>query len=275
VDTTALKAQHAGLEESFRSTEALIADGDDLAVREFVGLLQARALAGGLNFLLEVERDVAKLLLHITYDLALSSGRERVPAFSQNLHQIVCQVTTSHIDTGDGVGQGETLVYGDNVGDTVTRIQHDTSGAPGSVKRKNGLDGDVESRGIEGFEDNLCHLFTVGLRVDGGFCKEDGVLLWSNTQLVVESVMPDLLHVVPIRDDTVLDGVSERQDTTFGLCLIANVGILLTHTNHNTIATSVNTLPEKVALGICTHGDEVDRQWKLCIVSTKVFGQSW
>ena len=29
--------------------------------------------------------------------------------------------------------------------------------------------------------------------------------------------MPDLLHVIPIRDDTVFNGVLQGQDTTLGL----------------------------------------------------------
>jgi hypothetical protein len=32
----------------------------------------------------------------------------------------------------------------------------------------------------------------------------------------------------------VLNGVTEREDTTLGLCLITHVGVLLTHTNHDT-----------------------------------------
>ena len=55
-----------------------------------------------------------------------------------------------------------------------------------------------------------------------------------NTELVVEGVMPDLLHVVPVADDTVLDGVLEGQDTPLGLRLVTDVGILLPHPDHDT-----------------------------------------
>ena len=40
---------------------------------------------------------------------------------------------------------------------------------------------------------------------------------------VVEGVMPDLLHIVPVGDDSVLNGVLEGQDTSLGLSLITNV----------------------------------------------------
>lgn len=135
------------------------------------------------------------------------------------------------------MGEGETLVDGDNVSDTVTRVQDDTGGTTGGVQGQDGLDGDVEGGGVEGFEDDLGHLLTVGLGVDGGFGQEDGVLLGSDTEFVVEGVVPDLLHVVPVGDDTVLNGISEGKDTTLRLCLITDVGVLLTHTNHDTMVT--------------------------------------
>ncbi|KAJ0009136.1 hypothetical protein NQD34_016551, partial [Periophthalmus magnuspinnatus] len=69
----------------------------------------------------------------------------------------------------------------------------------------------------------------VGLGVKGGLCEQGGVLLRGHAQLVVEGVMPDLLHVVPVGDDAVLDGVLEGQDTPLALGLVSHVRILLTH----------------------------------------------
>jgi hypothetical protein len=51
------------------------------------------------------------------------------------------------------------------------------------------------------------------------------VLLGGDTQLVVEGVMPDLLHVVPVGDDAVLDGVLEGEDTTLRLGFITGLMI--------------------------------------------------
>ena len=128
VDTTVLKTKHGGLEESLGSTESLVANGDDLAVGKLVGLLEGRALGSGLDLLLEVESDVAELLLDVADDFTLSGGGEGVSTLGKDLHQVVGQVTTSHVDTGDGVGESETLVDGDNVSDTIARVEHNTSG---------------------------------------------------------------------------------------------------------------------------------------------------
>lgn len=239
MDTTALKTQDRRLEESLRSTESLVTNSNDLTIGKLVGLLQAGALGGSLDLLLEVEGDVTKLLLDVTDDFSLGGGGESVTALSKNLHEVVGKITTSHVDTGNGVGKGETLVNGDNVSDTITRVQNDTSGTTGGVQRQNGLDGDVESWGVECLEDNLGHLLTVGLGVDGSLGEQDGVLLGSDTQLVVEGVVPNLLHVVPVGDNTVLNGVSQSENTTLGLSLITNIRVLLTHTNHDTENLSV------------------------------------
>jgi hypothetical protein len=214
VNATALETQDRRLEKSFRGAETLVANGDDLPIGKLVGLLQAGALAGGLDLLLEVESNVAKLLLDVTNDFALGGSGESVSTLCEDLHQVVGKIATSHIHTGDGVGKRETFVDGHNVSDTVTGVKHDTSSTTGSIQGQNSLDGHVERWGVECLENNLGHLLTVGLGVDRGLGEQDGVLLRSNTQLVVEGVVPNLLHVVPVGDNTVLDGVSQREDTT-------------------------------------------------------------
>ena len=81
----------------------------------------------------------------------------------------------------------------------------------------------------------LGHLLSVGLGIEGSLSEEDGVLLGGDTQLVVEGVVPDLLHVVPVGDDSVLDGVFQGKNTSLGLGLITDVRVLLSHSNHDTL----------------------------------------
>lgn len=79
-----------------------------------------------------------------------------------------------------------TLVDGDGVGDTVTRVEDDTGGTTGGVEREDGLDGDVECGRVEGLEHDLGHLLAVDLRVERRLGEEDRVLFRGNTELVVE-----------------------------------------------------------------------------------------
>merc|ERR1712053_8456 len=141
--------------------------------------------------------DVGELLLDVTDDFTLGGGGERVTTLGEDLHHVVGQITAGKIQTEDGVGKGITFVDGDGVGDTITRVEDDTGGTAGSVQGEHSLDGDVHGGGVEGLEHDLSHLLTVGLRVEGSLSQKDGVLLRGNTELVVEGMMPDLLHIVP------------------------------------------------------------------------------
>ena len=187
--------------------------------------------------MLEVEGDIAQLFFDITNDFTFGCGGEGVATLGEDFHQVVGQVTAGEIETENGVGKGISLVDWDSMGDTIARVQNDTGGTAGSVEGQDGLDGDVHGGGVEGLEHDLGHLLTVGLGVEWGLGQQDWVLLWGDTQLVVESVMPDLLHIVPVGDDTVLDWVLQGQNTTLGLGLVTDVGVLLAHADHDTLVT--------------------------------------
>ena len=129
------------------------------------------------------------------------------------------------------MGKGVPLVNGDGVGDSVPGIEDASRGTSRGVKRKDGLDIDVHGGDVEGLEHDLSHAFAVGLGVLGGLSKEDGVSFGGDAELVVESVVPDFLHVVPVGDDAVLDGVFQREDSTFGLGFVSHVGVSLFHSH--------------------------------------------
>merc|ERR1719208_113223 len=135
----------------------------------------------------------------------------------------------------NGVGESITLVDGDSVGDTISRVHDDTSGTSGGVEGEDSLDGDVHGGHVEGLEHDLGHLLSVGLGVEGSLSQEDGLLLGGNTELIEEGVVPDFLHVIPVGDDSVLNRVLQGEDTSLGLGLVSNIGVLLTHTHHHTL----------------------------------------
>merc|ERR1712112_58809 len=99
------------------------------------------------------------------------------------------------------------------MGDTITRVHDDTGGTSRGVEGEDSLDGNIHGGHVEGLEHDLGHLLTVGLWVEGSLSKEDGLLLRGNTEFIVEGVVPDLLHVIPVGDDSVLNGVLKGEDT--------------------------------------------------------------
>merc|ERR1712164_66131 len=101
----------------------------------------------------------------------------------------------------------------------VAAVHHDARRAAARVERQHELDRHVHRRHVERLEHDLRHALAVRLRVERRLRQQHRVLLRRHTELVVERVVPDLLHVVPVRHDAVLDRVLQRQDTTLALRL--------------------------------------------------------
>merc|ERR1711988_186968 len=240
VDTARFHSEEGRLEEGFGGTEPLVANGDDLTVGKLIGLLEGGGSGSGGHLLLEVKGNIAELFLDVTDNPALSGGGERVTTLSEDLHEVVGELTASQVQTKDGVGESITLIDGDIVGDTITRVHDHTGGTTRSVKGEDGLDSNIHGGHVEGLEHDLSHLLTVSLGVEGSLSEEDGLFLGGNTEFIVEGVMPDLLHIIPVGDDTVFNGVFQGKDTPLGLSFISNIGILLTHTDHDTLVTGAS-----------------------------------
>ncbi|KFP07456.1 hypothetical protein N300_11476, partial [Calypte anna] len=108
-------------------------------------------------------------------------------------------------------------------------------GTARGIEGQHHRDGHIHGGNVEGLKHDLGHLFTVGFGVKRGLGEEGGVLLRGHTQLIVEGVVPDLLHVVPVCDDAVFNGVLQGQDTSLALRFISYVGVFLTHTHHDAL----------------------------------------
>merc|ERR1719289_193765 len=187
------------------------------------------------HLLLEVKSNIAELLLDVTDNLTFSSGGEGVATLSKDLHQVVGEFTSSKIKTDNSVGKGITFIDGDTVGDTISRIHDNTSGTARGIEGEDSLDSNIHSGHVEGLEHDLGHLLTVSFGVEGSLSEQNGLFLRGNAELIVEGVVPDLLHIIPVGDDSVFNGVLQGEDTSLGLGFISNIGILLSHTDHHTL----------------------------------------
>merc|ERR1719515_668794 len=134
MDTAGLHAKEGRLEEGLRGTEPLIANGDDLAVGKLIRLLKGGGGSSGGHLLLKVKSNIAELLLDVTDNLTLSSGGERVAPLSEDLHQVVGELTASQVKTKDGMGESITFIDGDGVGNTISRVHDNTSGTARGIE---------------------------------------------------------------------------------------------------------------------------------------------
>merc|ERR1719251_648715 len=101
MDAAGFHSQEGRLEERLRAAETLIANGDDLAVGKLIRLLKGGGGSSSGHLLLKVKSNIAELLLDVTDNLTLSSGGEGVATFSEDLHQVVGELTTSKIKTNN------------------------------------------------------------------------------------------------------------------------------------------------------------------------------
>merc|ERR1719516_738331 len=99
MDTTGLHSKEGRLEESLRAPEPLVTNGDDLTVRKLIGLLQGGGGSSSGHLLLEVKGNIAELLFNVPDNLPLSSGGEGIATLSEDLHEVVGELTSSQIQT--------------------------------------------------------------------------------------------------------------------------------------------------------------------------------
>merc|ERR1711887_295029 len=99
--------------------------------------------------------NIAELLLNVTDNLPLSSGGEGIATLSQDLHEVVGELTASQVQTEDGMGKSITLIDGDGVGDTITRVHDNTSGTARGIEGQDSLDGNIHGGHVEGLKHDL------------------------------------------------------------------------------------------------------------------------
>ena len=120
VDTCCFHTNEAWLEHGLGGTESLITNGDDLTIRKLVALLQGRRGSGGLHLLVEVQGNVAELLLDVTDNLPLSCGDEAVASLCEDLDQVVGEIAASEVKTANGVWESITLIDWHGMGHAIT-----------------------------------------------------------------------------------------------------------------------------------------------------------
>ena len=86
---------------------------------------------------------------------------------------------------------------------------------------------------IECLKHNLSHLFSIDFGIKRRLSQEDRVLIWRDSELDVESVVPDLLHNIPVLDDTVLNWVRDLENTSLLLSLVSEILVLALNTDEN------------------------------------------
>jgi hypothetical protein len=106
------------------------------------------------------------------------------------------------------------------VGNTISCINYDTSGLTRGIKGKYGLDTHIKGWYIEGFKHDLSHFLSIRFRVHRSLSQHDRSIIRFYSEFSVETMMPDLFHIIPILNHTMFNGIVEGKDTSFSLSVI-------------------------------------------------------
>merc|ERR1719183_1451429 len=128
--------------------------------------------------------------------------------------------------------QSIALIDWHSVGNTITGVHHNASGAARCVEREHSLNSHIHRWDIECVEHDLCHALAVGLWVHRCLGEQNWVLLRRHAELIVKGMVPDLFHVIPVSHDAMLNRIFQSEHASFGLSLVTHVAIFLIHAHH-------------------------------------------
>ncbi len=101
-------------------------------------------------------------------------------------------VTAGNINATDTVGDCEAFVDGHGVRDSIACVEDNAGGTARGVERENGLNGGVECRDVERFEEDLGCRVAVGAGVEGGFCQQNRMLCAGSANCALYCVVTSL-----------------------------------------------------------------------------------
>jgi hypothetical protein len=125
-NTRLLNIDEVRLEKTLRRLEALAANTNDTAIGQCVRLDQDGCVFTETLIQLKIVRDIAELLLDLSDSLKVGGSVERISSSQQQGDQVAGYVTSSNVQSASEVVQNSRLVYGDNMCDTITRVNDDT-----------------------------------------------------------------------------------------------------------------------------------------------------
>ena len=94
------------------------------------------------------------------------------------------------------------------------------------IQRQHRLDRDIHALEAILLKHDLAHPLPVDLRVHGGLREEDLTACGVDAQLLLEGVVPEVLHVFPVAHDAVLHRLGDLQEVARLRGLVADHDVL-------------------------------------------------
>ena len=117
-----------------------------------------------------------------------------------------CYIPSTEVYFLDSVIDRESFEYRTAMADAVSTIQHQTRCLSSSIKTQYCLLLEKDFRRSKLFEEDICCFDPIIVWIEWRLSKQNWVLLGRGLELI-ENVAPMGFHVIPVDNDSVLDGV--------------------------------------------------------------------
>ena len=126
-----------------------------------------------------------------------------LPAAKKEGDEVARYIAAGHIKAARKVVENGRFVDRDDVSDAITRVDHYPGRQALRVKSKDCLNGNVDATEVVSVEHDLAHALAVLEWVHGRFRQKDLAAGCVYFEFLIESEVPEMLHVVPLLYDAV------------------------------------------------------------------------
>lgn len=178
------------------------------------------------------DRDVALQLFDPLHYFELGGSVEDVARAPQEELEVLRHIATTDVDSLDGIVDREAFEDWTAMANAVAAVQDHAGRLTTSIQAEHGLLLEENLRRAKFLEENVCCLDPIAVWIEWWLCQKNGMLLGRDLELI-EDVSPQLLHVVPVLNNSVLNWIVELEDSSVFVSCITNECVLLVLSDHD------------------------------------------
>ena len=191
------------LEEAFGCFKSFASDANHAAIGEGVGLHEHRSILAQALVEAQIVGDVAELFFDLSDCLKVGGTIESVATAKKESNEVAGYIAAGHVKAARKVVENGRFVDRDDVSDAITRVDNYSGRQALRVKSKDCLNGNIDATEVVSVEHDLAHALAVLEWVHGRFRQKDLAAGCVYLEFLIESEVPEMLHVIPFLYDAV------------------------------------------------------------------------
>lgn len=126
---------------------------------------------------------------------------------------MLSDVSSSNINSLDCIIDRKSLENRAAMANTVATIKNESGSLSSGVQTQDSLLLEEDLWDTKLLKENIGSLCTVIVRIKWWVCEQDRMLFWRDFELI-ENMAPKCFHIIPVRNNTVLNRVVKLEDST-------------------------------------------------------------